>query len=71
MQPVVLVYDEAPHVSWVGDEPGLDNFRRILARARSVRLDIHFLPPLTGPALAGRKAMAQAAQGAIRARLPA
>lgn len=71
VQPVVLVYDEAPHVSWVGDEPGLDNFRRILARARSVRLDIHFLPPLAGPALVGRKAMAQAAQGAIRARLPA
>ena len=37
VQPVALVYGDVPDVSWVGDEPGLDNFKRILARLRPVR----------------------------------
>ena len=69
VQPVLLAYADAPHVSWVGEEPGLDNFKRILARLRPVRLDVHFLPPLTGDDLANRKTMTAAAREAILAKL--
>lgn len=66
VQPVLLDYAEVPEVAWVGDEHGLDNFKRILARLRPVRLTVHFLPALKGDQLASRKAMAIAAQEAIR-----
>lgn len=71
VQPVALQYADAPGISWVGEEPGLANFKRILARAEPVLLDVLFLPPLAGPALAGRKPMAQASEAAVRSRLPA
>jgi len=67
VQPVLLDYADAPEMAWVGEEPGLDNFKRILARFRPLQLTAHFLPPLEGAALANRKAMATAAQDAIRA----
>ncbi|MFT4025867.1 MAG: lysophospholipid acyltransferase family protein [Novosphingobium sp.] len=68
IQPVLLDYGpEAASAAWVGDEPGLDNFLGILARARPVALTIRFLPPLEGEALSGRKAIAAAAQTAILA----
>jgi 1-acyl-sn-glycerol-3-phosphate acyltransferase len=68
VQPVLL--DDGPEaagVAWVGEEPGLNNILRILARGRAVGLTIRFLPPLVGEALAGRKAIAAAAQAAIHA----
>lgn len=65
VQPVVLAYQDVPDVSWVGEEPGLDNFKRILARLRPIRLTIRFLPPLAGGELADRKAVAAAAQTAV------
>lgn len=66
IQPVLLDYGpEAAAVAWVGEEHGLDNFKRILARSRSVRLTVHFLPPLAGEALASRKTIAAAASEAI------
>ena len=66
VQPVLLDYGaEAAEVAWVGQEPGLDNFLRILAADRPVALTIRFLPPLEGEALTGRKAIAAAAQAAI------
>lgn len=65
VQPVVLAYRDVPEVSWVGEEHGLDNFKRILARLKPIRLTIRFLPPLEGAELADRKAVAQAAQAAI------
>ncbi|MGZ3249315.1 MAG: lysophospholipid acyltransferase family protein, partial [Croceibacterium sp.] len=65
VQPVALFYDEAEDVAWVGAEPGLHNAARILARTRPVHLTLRFLPPLTGLALADRKAMAAAARHAI------
>lgn len=68
VQPVLLDYgSEAAEVAWVGAEPGVDNFLRILAADRPVALTIRFLPPLEGEALAGRKAIAAAAQAAILA----
>ena len=69
IQPVALAYAGVQEIAWVGDEPGADNFRRILARLRPVRVDVHFLPPLDGAALANRKTMTAAAQDAISAML--
>lgn len=65
VQPVALAYEDAAAIAWLNGEPGMNNVRRILARTRPVRLTIRFLEPLSGPALADRKAMAQAAQSAI------
>jgi 1-acyl-sn-glycerol-3-phosphate acyltransferase len=65
VQPVALVYDDAEGIAWVGAEPGLTNAFRILSRLRPVHLTLRFLPPLGGPALADRKAMAAAAREAI------
>ena len=70
VQPVLLDYgSEAADIAWVGEEHGLDNFKRILARGRPVRLTIRFLPPLTGDALRDRKTMAAAARAAMLAEL--
>jgi len=70
VQPVLLDYGaEAADIAWVGEEPGLDNFKRILARSRPLRLTLRFLPPLTGEALRDRKTMAAAARAAVLAEL--
>ena len=66
IQPVLLDYGpEAANVAWVGEEHGLDNFLRTIARGRPLRITIHFLPPLNGAALENRKTIAQAAREAI------
>ena len=66
VQPVLLDYGaQAPAIAWVGEEPGLDNFLKILARSAPVHLTLHFLPPLAGDALTNRKTMANAAHAAI------
>jgi 1-acyl-sn-glycerol-3-phosphate acyltransferase len=65
VQPVLLEYEDAARIAWVGEEHGLDNFKRILARLRPVRLTLHFLPPLGGGALADRKAISAAARSRI------
>ncbi len=65
IQPVLLAYEDVPGMAWVGEEPGLDNFKRILARLRPVRLEVHFLPPLSGAELTDRKTMSAAARAAI------
>jgi 1-acyl-sn-glycerol-3-phosphate acyltransferase len=65
VQPVALVYDEAPEIAWLDAEPGLHNAFKILGRTHRVHLTLRFLPPLAGPALADRKAMAAAAREAI------
>ena len=66
VQPVLLDYGtEAADISWIGEEHGLDNFLRILARVRPVQLTIHYLPVLSGADLTNRKTIAQAARDAI------
>ena len=67
VQPVLLAYEESVAIAWIGDEPGLDNFKRILARLRPLRLTVRFLPELDEQALANRKTIASAAQEAIQA----
>jgi len=69
VQPVALDYEEAPDISWFGDEPGMKNFVEIMARTRPVKLVIHFLPPLQGEELTNRKTMAAAAQAHIESAL--
>ena len=66
IQPVLLDYgSEAASLAWVGEEHGLDNFLRILARRRPVALTVRFLPPLTGAALASRKTIAASARAEL------
>ena len=65
VQPVLLAYEDAARIAWVGDEHGLDNFKRILARLRPVRLTLHFLRPLEDGALADRKTISAAARASI------
>ena len=66
VQPVLLDYgDDAVEIAWVGEEHGLDNFKRVLARARPIRLTVRFLPPLSGAALKDRKTMVAAARAAM------
>jgi 1-acyl-sn-glycerol-3-phosphate acyltransferase len=65
IQPVALDYRDAAGIAWFGEEPGLANIRRILARSERIELVIRFLEPLSGEALANRKAMTAAAQDAI------
>lgn len=66
VQPVWLDYGpDATEIAWAGDEHGVDNVLRILARARPITVTIHFLPPLAGAELANRKTIAVAARTAI------
>lgn len=48
VQPVLLDYgSEAADIAWIGEEHGLDNFKRILTRARPLRMSA--AAPLDGP----------------------
>ena len=70
VQPVLLDYGaEAADIAWIGEEHGLDNFKRILARSRPLRLTVRFLPPLADEALHDRKTIAAAARTAMLAEL--
>ena len=69
VQPFALDFEEAEAIAWVGDEPGMDNFRKIMARTRPIFLTIRFLEPLSGAELANRKTMAAAAQARVAAAL--
>jgi len=72
VQPVLLDFgSEAADIAWVGEEHGLDNFLRLLARRRPITLTVHFLPVLHGAELTNRKTMAQASREAILGRLVA
>jgi 1-acyl-sn-glycerol-3-phosphate acyltransferase len=68
VRPIWLDYGaEVGTIAWVGDDPGLDNALRILARVRPVALTVHLLPPLAPEDRADRKRMATAARAAIDA----
>ncbi|WP_395331699.1 lysophospholipid acyltransferase family protein [Novosphingobium sp. BL-8H] len=66
IQPVWLDYGpRVADMAWVGEEPGQDNFLRILARWKPLHLTLHFLPPLTAEQRADRKTIARHAREAI------
>ena len=70
IQPVLLDFGpEAAEIAWVGEEHGVDNFLRLLARRRPIDLTVHFLPVLRGEAITNRKTIAHSAREAILARL--
>jgi 1-acyl-sn-glycerol-3-phosphate acyltransferase len=63
--PLALDYGAAAHdLAWVGEEPGLDNVRKVLARRGIVEVTLHFLAPVD-PADGDRKALARAARDEI------
>ncbi|WP_242404945.1 lysophospholipid acyltransferase family protein [Novosphingobium sp. MBES04] len=68
IHPVWLDYGPQPEkVAWVGDEPGLGNALRILARTRPIPVTVHILPALTREERTSRKTIAQAARAHIAA----
>lgn len=70
VQPIVLDYgDVAEWIGWVGNESGVNNFRRVLSRKGSFRLGIHFLEPFSPEEYRGRKAIAAKAREEIEAKL--
>ena len=65
VQPVALDYGAAAHeISWIGDESGLANVRKVLTRRGTVPVVLHFLAPVD-PASGDRKALAAAARAEI------
>ncbi|NYT40863.1 1-acyl-sn-glycerol-3-phosphate acyltransferase [Sphingomonas sp. R-74633] len=59
VQPVMLNYGAAADdISWIGQERGLNNAKRILSRKGSFRLDVHFLEPFHPRDFPGRKVIA-------------
>lgn len=65
VQPIALDYGSAAdELSWIGDESGLANVRKVLSRAGTVRVTLHFLAPVD-PATGDRKALASAARAEI------
>jgi 1-acyl-sn-glycerol-3-phosphate acyltransferase len=59
VQPVLLDYGaNSEEIGWIGQERGLSNAKRILARKGSFALEIHFLEPFFPADFAGRKAIA-------------
>lgn len=72
IQPVWVDYGpDVGAMAWVGEEHGLDNFLKILARRRGLPVTVYFLPPLTAGETASRKTMATAARERILARMSA
>ncbi len=59
VQPVLLDYGAVgEEIGWVGEEGGINNARRVLARRHSFPLRIHFLEPFDPRDFPGRKAIA-------------
>jgi 1-acyl-sn-glycerol-3-phosphate acyltransferase len=72
VQPVWIDYGpEASVIAWFGEETGITNFVRVLARARALRVVVHFLAPIAGAERASRKTIAAAARQRIEAAMRA
>lgn len=70
MQPAVVDYGEnSEEISWIGDESGLHNAMRIMARSGSFRLRLYYLDPFSPEDHRGRKAIAAQARSQIEAQL--
>lgn len=72
VQPVMLDYGPvAEWIGWIGDESGVANALRVLARKGSFRLNVHYLEPFDPRDHPGRKAIAAAARARIEPALEA
>lgn len=70
VQPVVVDYGAvAEDIGWVGDETGLHNALRILARRGSFPVTLFFLEPFAPADNGGRKVIAARAREAIEGKL--
>ena len=70
VQPVVLDYGEhSEEIGWVGQESGLHNAKRIMARRGSFPLTLHYLDPFSPADYHGRKAIAAKAREEIEKQL--
>jgi len=66
VQPVVLDYGEvAEWIGWIGEEGGLNNAKRVLARKGSFPLKLYFLEPFSPEHFRGRKAISSEARARI------
>jgi lyso-ornithine lipid O-acyltransferase len=64
--PVWIDYGcEAQDIAWIGEEAGLDNVLRILARREPIAVKVHMLGELSDEALSNRKTITAAARQAI------
>ncbi|WP_370297875.1 lysophospholipid acyltransferase family protein [Qipengyuania mesophila] len=72
VQPVVLDYGEnSEEIAWVGEESGLHNAMRVMARKGSFPLTLYYLEPFSPVEHRGRKAIAAKAREEIEAQLVA
>ncbi|MBO6768136.1 MAG: 1-acyl-sn-glycerol-3-phosphate acyltransferase [Erythrobacter sp.] len=72
VQPVVLDYGEnSEEIGWVGEESGLHNAMRIMARRGTFLLTLHYLEPFSPVEYRGRKAISAKAREEIEERLVA
>ncbi len=66
VQPVLLDYGPvAEWIGWIGDEGGLNNAKRVLARMGSFPLRVQFLEPFSPEDFRGRKAISKEARRRI------
>ncbi|MFW2351177.1 lysophospholipid acyltransferase family protein [Qipengyuania sp.] len=72
VQPVVLDYGEnSEEIAWVGEESGLHNAMRVMARKGSFPLTLYYLEPFSPVEYRGRKAIAAKAREEIETQLAA
>lgn len=65
VQPIALDYGAASHdLAWIGEETGLANVRKVLARRGTTPVVLHFLAPVD-PASGDRKALAARSRAEI------
>ena len=66
VQPVMLDYGEvAEWIGWIGEEGGLNNAKRVLARKGTFDLHLHFLEPFSPAEYVGRKQIGKEARRRI------
>ncbi len=66
VQPVMLDYGEvAEWIGWIGEEGGLNNAKRVLARKGTFDLHLHFLDPFSPAEYVGRKQIGKEARRRI------
>ena len=72
VQPVVVDYGtNSEEIGWIGEESGLHNAMRIMARRGTFKLRLHYLEPFSPEDYHGRKAIAAKAREEIEERLVA
>jgi 1-acyl-sn-glycerol-3-phosphate acyltransferase len=70
VQPVLLDYGKvAEEIAWIGEETGISNAKRMLARSGGFRLRVTFLEPFHPRDFPGRKAIAAESRRRIEAAL--